>query len=788
MSPAAAAKEIGVTVSSLKRHLQGSYVRSDSLAKYRTWLDGQPQPSPSPGGSVASRILGAAPQDPFVLPQTAFKKPLRVVDIFSGAGGFSVGLESVGGGAAFKTVLAIERDEAFQALFNANHETRPCRAADIEDFKDEYEIRAFYLDHVAENERNDIAALALSQSQPLSITAFKGVLANLDKEFRGALDALTSSVEYREAVSAARDAMSQTSVQAFLGSMGLPIHRTRTITRWLWADALEGNSGENDDAVWRMPEVADRVAAARRRLRREWNNALQAITMRGGGEEGPGQLGSSAGRIGKFVDFAGSPQFEQVMEIWLHWASRRDGIRQAMFENPYTRARIDEVYSGELRVGVLVGGPPCQGFSRIGRGKIGSLKKYAVHAHHDARAGDVRNKLLGQYVLFVKALLPQAILFENVRHFEAAVVAERGTFSGAEALFEELNGFDHGGGYVLAGANLQCANHGVPQTRERFFLVGVQGKADALRGHPSFALQLPELLPVPLLSALQGLEQLPDDGSTASSERRLVPAATAPNTFISSADHYRRWLAEPPPPGLGGCKAGYTDAHWIRTPRPDDAALFAKMGPGTRWMDYRSDESPTAKRIAEVLRLLAGSIRHLQLRGASEGQRSLRKLLGLKASEIRSLAEAADGSLGIRLLLEGIEPRPGETEHHLLADAYLAKKEGNHGDWLVRLAADKPCRTIVSHMGRDTYAYVHPFQARTLSVREAARVQTFPDWYALSAVGLVDAFRAVGNAVPPFIAFQIGARLAQLLAESTDTQLAAEQAQLKSPSATISVQ
>jgi len=59
------------------------------------------------------------------------------------------------------------------------------------------------------------------------------------------------------------------------------------------------------------------------------------------------------------------------------------------------------------------------------------------------------------------------------------------------------------------------------------------------------------------------------------------------------------------------------------------------------------------------------------------------------------------------------------------ARGVLAKGVDNHGDWLERLSPERPSKTIVAHIGKDTYGYVHPYQPRALSVREAARVQSF---------------------------------------------------------------
>jgi site-specific DNA-cytosine methylase len=69
----------------------------------------------------------------------------------------------------------------------------------------------------------------------------------------------------------------------------------------------------------------------------------------------------------------------------------------------------------------------------------------------------------------------------------------------------------------------------------------------------------------------------------------------------------------------------------------------------------------------------------------------------------------------------------------------------------------------MSHMAKDTYGYIHPYQARTLSVREAARIQTFPDWYSFGVMTLGEAFRAIGNAVPPLLSHQLAGRVSQIL-------------------------
>src|SRR5690606_5156885 len=72
-----------------------------------------------------------------------------------------------------------------------------------------------------------------------------------------------------------------------------------------------------------------------------------------------------------------------------------------------------------------------------------------------------------------------------------------------------------------------------------------------------------------------------------------------------------------------------------------------------------------------------------------------------------------------------------------------------------RLDWDKPSRTITAHLSKDGYWYIHPAQNRTITVREAARIQTFPDSFRFQG-GMSNAFRQIGEAVPPILSAAIG--------------------------------
>lgn len=82
-----------------------------------------------------------------------------------------------------------------------------------------------------------------------------------------------------------------------------------------------------------------------------------------------------------------------------------------------------------------------------------------------------------------------------------------------------------------------------------------------------------------------------------------------------------------------------------------------------------------------------------------------------------------------------------------------------------RLSRHELSRTITAHIAKDGYWYIHPTQDRTLSIREAARIQTFPDWFRFAGEPS-HRLRQIGNAVPPLLAESLGSSLRRTLQAS----------------------
>ncbi|MGP3660942.1 DNA cytosine methyltransferase [Burkholderia gladioli] len=753
-----AAALIGIGASALSRHLGGEYVRSDSLAKYRLWLEGGVRKA-RPMFSNTKELFQLELDEPKLTPESlqVGAVPMRsrnVVDLFCGCGGMSLGFERFNGGGIYRIAMALDIEDPMVRVFNDNHpspsgEVLIARQADISDFMSESEIQAYYLDHLARSTGDAVLASELRGIGHGGVPGLRKSLRDIDTRFLANLVDIRRESGYADGLKQmGGGVLGQTSIAGFHNATKLPSPGTAypRVGPLIWH--MDGDLSEEVSA---LTLIADEKLArsCKARARKLWDAEVEKLSVRGEGS-GRGQLASAAERIQRFRQFLEIPAMQRIRKLWIEWRAEREAVRTAFFDDTGVQGRLRDVYENGRQVSVLLGGPPCQGFSRIGRGKIRSLREQSVHVHEDEDSVDSRNQLMHQYVLFVAALAPEVFLFENVRHFQAVVKSDGIEFDAADILAEAIEAVSQRGlGYKVARRIVIASQHAVPQSRERFVMAGIRKDADELLcdvDAAEWCVALSRRDSVSLQTALEGLPAPDYDSQSKRIVSRSVESrlGASREQDPSAEDVFRQWVF----------RGDAIDAHIARPPRPDDAAFFALMGPGKRWMDYRCEDASTLGRLATVFE---------KLQEALSNSPELVKKVGVSVDEISQLAGIMDGSLSLRLLLESIPPQPGELQHHLLAENYLRKREGAHGDWLSRMDPASPSKTIVSHMAKDTYAYVHPFLPRTLSVREAARVQSFPDDYRFGAVGLVDGFKVVGNAVPPLLSLQFAERVAAVL-------------------------
>ena len=403
------------------------------------------------------------------------------------------------------------------------------------------------------------------------------------------------------------------------------------------------------------------------------------------------------------------------------WAAPRDMVLQsaeAVIEALGLASPADEAFD------VIAAGLPCQAFARIGRSKLRSIA-----GDHEAYRKDPRARLYQHFLKYVEAVQPVAIIIENVPD-----ILNFGGHNVPEEICETLELSGYQTGYTL----LNAAYYGVPQMRERLFLIGIDRSLGIRPGFPDpeCVLELPpgyegartfalrhippasRFLPIPeparglpeavsVREALSDLPYISDHFRDPASMRRRritdeLPYRTATGSGLSNyARLMRAW------PGFE--TDSFVTGNLVRlTPR--DFPIFRRMRPG--------DDYPQALRIAEEL-----------------------------------FAE--------RLSAEPLLPRPGSKAwkelRKLLVPPYDPGKFPNK--WW-KLDPALPSRTLTAHMGKDTYSHIHwdSRQQRTLSVREAARLQSFPDGFQFSG-SMNAAFRQIGNAVPPLLAQAVAERL-----------------------------
>jgi DNA (cytosine-5)-methyltransferase 1 len=219
------------------------------------------------------------------------------------------------------------------------------------------------------------------------------------------------------------------------------------------------------------------------------------------------------------------------------------------------------------------------------------------------------------------------------------------------------------------------------------------------------------------LPPINALELLAE-GKIARGARRFdTPVSYSRKKPSVFAQQMRTW------PGHEAPRQGLTD-HVIRY-LPRDYQLFARMNPG--------DQYPEAYKHAVAM------------------------------FEERLVAARARG---------GEEIREGSPEYKALWDSivppYDATKFPNK--WR-KMWKDQPARTLMAHLGKDSYSHIHydSRQARTISVREAARLQSFPDGFRFSGT-MNPAFKQIGNAVPPLLAKALATCMMQTLKQAVDEE------------------
>lgn len=376
---------------------------------------------------------------------------------------------------------------------------------------------------------------------------------------------------------------------------------------------------------------------------------------------------------------------------------------------------------------VLIGGPPCQAYSLIGRASRKQMKAKGKYTPEE----DHRHFLYQWYLNIIPEFKPEVFIMENVPGILSSEINGKRIF---ETILEDLRGL----GYELHSLKadqqsdlfnnntdfkLKASDYGVAQDRQRVIIMGI--RKDVAKNK-----KIPTLSNSDLNSVANILSDLPPLRSGLSKINKK-------NTK-DGMDHWKEQLRQ---------------KHWNGFEGIDD--------------DLRKELKKTIKSIQEegFKNDRGGSYVPCSNYGKSNSLSSELKdwyvdvnLGGYLNHESRS---HMDSDLRRYLFnsvftkVRGKPPLLGDCPRFLLPD-HKNKDLGNHRDRFRTIDGKKPSKTVTSHISKDGHAFIHfePEQCRSLTVREAARIQSFPDNYFFCG-NRTQQYHQVGNAVPPYLALQI---------------------------------
>lgn len=397
---------------------------------------------------------------------------------------------------------------------------------------------------------------------------------------------------------------------------------------------------------------------------------------------------------------------------------------------------INRRIRGETRW-ALVGGPPCQAYSLVGRSRMMGIPGFEQ---------DERHFLYLEYLKIIIDHQPPVFVMENVKGLLSAKIGGEPVInrivsdltSPKKAVGNQANGL----GYKLyslseddkPGENVdprlflvRAEKYGVPQARHRMFIVGIRDDLDIKPG------RLRPHAPPTLRQTIGGLPPVR-------------------SSLSKGGDSLQRWydeIAKLSSSEIGRQLNGHAQANDIV-----EGIVLQTIGDRHR---------PKASASTKYLRAATG--RHPTLRLLHDPNLDVltaHEARGHMPSDLRRYLFAS-----VFADVTGKSPKLSDFPKSLLPahrNVELGRIGKMFSDRFRVQLPDQVSTTITSHISKDGHYFIHydPSQCRSLTVREAARLQTFPDNYSFEGPRTAQ-YHQVGNAVPPYLAAQIAEIIAEVL-------------------------
>lgn len=397
---------------------------------------------------------------------------------------------------------------------------------------------------------------------------------------------------------------------------------------------------------------------------------------------------------------------------------------------------------GNSKDWVLIGGPPCQAYSLAGRSRLRGKDPIKFD-------NDKKHLLYTEYLRIIQEFAPAVFVMENVKGVLSSKQGGTGIF---ERILADLTTPSDGLSYqirslVVEGEELnpkdyviQAEDYGIPQNRHRVILFGIRSdvatRTKTLTSHPGRFLLKKAADSVSVAEALAGLPALR-------------------SKLSSGPDSQEIWLkaVKEAPLGLKSWRKP------LRSVIEDLMAIYTKQSIqhktcGEAFVPMAvlsSNDMPANLKSWYIDGRLGGVLQH---QSRSHMRTDLHRYM---------FAACFAKNQGYAPTLRDFPPKL--LPAHVNVDEDIIPFADR---FRVQLGS-APSSTVVSHISKDGHYYIHPdpSQCRSMTVREAARLQTFPDNYFFEGTR-TEQYWQIGNAVPPLLARKIALIISDFIAASND--------------------